>query len=47
MRNKMSHNILVSAWNAFLLAGIVYLIEWRGWDSATLLWIFLLGANWR
>lgn len=41
------HNTLVTAWNIFLLTGIVYLIEGRGWSTFTLAWVFVLGGTWR
>jgi hypothetical protein len=41
------NNLLVTIWNIFLLTGIVWLIEARGWSCATLLWIFLIGGTWK
>lgn len=42
-----AHNFLVSIWNAFILTGIIYLIEGRGWSVYTLGWVFVMCGSWR
>jgi hypothetical protein len=47
MDRNIKHNLLVTAWNVFLLVGIVWLIVAHNWSTTTLIWVFIIGASWR
>jgi hypothetical protein len=43
----LAYNLMVTAWNVFLIVGIVYLIVKESWSPCTLLWLFIIGGSWR